>query len=138
MGLPWLVGLEYEVGMIEFRRISAALRGALVLVTLIAVSVIGLSSAPIATPRDQTSMQAFVLAGGDLSQLCANTDDSDHADHQDCPACRLAITEAIATAVPDLVDLGLSPAPRIPVSAEGRVTFRVRDPALGVRGPPLA
>jgi hypothetical protein len=85
-----------------------------------------------------SSLQAFVLAGGELADLCADTDGDGLPDPGDCPACQIVASADLPKAnltfhAADLAFVASVVAPR-----ESRAVRMVLDPARGMRAPPLA
>lgn len=83
----------------------------------------------------EPALDAFVLAGGDLSQICADTG-GDAMAGEDCPACHLTATLLVPPhhATASMVDLRL--VAQVDAPRESRALHRVRDPARGLRAPP--
>ncbi|MDD9707746.1 MAG: hypothetical protein V7698_04230 [Paracoccaceae bacterium] len=91
-----------------------------------------------APAQSDVAVQAYVLAGGSLAELCADPLDDSLPAHMDCPACHLVATCAGGTQ-PDLLrDADLRMLSRVVAPQENRAARMVLDPALGLRAPPLA
>jgi len=80
---------------------------------------------------------AFLMAGGTLDDVCHDGGDDGIA-KGDCPACHLQAAMILPEALPsaraaDLVFVAKVVAPR-----ESRAARMVRDPARGLRAPPVA
>lgn len=88
-------------------------------------------------PAQSAALEAYALAGGDLADLCGGADGKAMAGGH-CPVCHVAGTM-------------LLPDPSMPVQAAGFGRFaeisvmpqtashpRARDPANGLRAPPVA
>lgn len=124
--------------MVTRPTIQSRIRALIASVLLIAVAAVGLVHAAPMTDRDQSSLLAFVQAGGDPAQLCADADGDGRLDHQDCPACRLMASIVLPVPAPAILPLRpvlvtCTTAPRA-----SRAVAVVRDPAHGLRAPPAA
>ncbi|MCB6178979.1 hypothetical protein LHP98_12680 [Rhodobacter sp. Har01] len=87
---------------------------------------------------DQAALDAFLLAGGELSDLCGDADGDGLPDHPGCQACQIAGAADLPAPLTsarkaDLVFVAEVVAPR-----ESRAVRAVLDPARGLRAPPLA
>lgn len=83
-------------------------------------------------------LQSYVLAGGDLADLCADTDGDGLADHDDCPACHIAATADLPDAGLTFHDADIAFVAKVVAPRENRAVRVVLDPARGLRAPPLA
>lgn len=118
-------------------RFAAFLSRLAVVATLVAALVMVGFAHRTPAPTD-TAVQAYVLAGGSLADLCANPADDGLPAHMDCPACHIVAT-ATGGNQPDLAhaaDLTMTAQRAAP--RENRTARMVLDPALGLRAPPLA
>ncbi|MCC7320788.1 MAG: hypothetical protein IT542_07405 [Rubellimicrobium sp.] len=81
---------------------------------------------------------ALVLAGVDLSALCADPHEGGQAARGDCPACHIvkAFDLPPQVAAPRALSFGVVVAVAFP--GESRAIRRVLDPALGAQAPPPA
>lgn len=84
------------------------------------------------------ALEAYVLAGGSLADLCGDADGDGLPDHSDCPVCHLTATAPPAGGGLVLQDAGLILIARIEAPRESRAVRAVLDPARGLRAPPLA
>jgi hypothetical protein len=91
----------------------------------------------VAAPED-ASLQAFLLAGGDVGDLCADTDGDGLPDHGDCPACHIMAAVDLPSATLGLRDADLVFVAAVVAPRESRAVRAVLDPARGMRAPPLA
>ena len=118
------------------RDLRLSLQRALVLVAL-TLALVATGFAHRMPSVNTAELQAFVLAGGDLAELCGDFDGDGRPDHGDCPACHISAGADLPgqTVLPrdaDLVFIARITAPR-----ESRVVRAVLDPARGLRAPPL-
>ena len=86
---------------------------------------------------DSMALDAFVLAGGDLADLCDEPGGNGVGGRSDCPACHVAGTAdvpapALVPRKAELIVLAAVSAPR-----ESRAQRPVRDPGHAMRAPPL-
>ena len=88
----------------------------------------------------QAALQAYMLAGGQAADLCADragkTPDL-HA-HQGCPVCHLVGGAVPPGGAPSLRDANLTFVAAMVAPAESRALRAVRDPVRSLRAPPLA
>jgi hypothetical protein len=87
---------------------------------------------------DDAALQAFLLTGGDLADLCSDADGDGRADHDDCPACQIAGGADLPPATLRLRDADLVFVATIVAPRESRAVRRILDPSRGLRAPPLA
>ena len=87
---------------------------------------------------DSVALDAFVLAGGDLADLCGEPGGKGMGGQSDCPACHGVGTAEIAAPglVPRKAELIVEAAMTAP--QESRTRRPVRDPGHAMRAPPLA
>ena len=86
---------------------------------------------------DDLAQQSYVLAGGDLSGLCGDADGDGLPDHIDCPACHLTGNAPPPAAPPALQDAAPRLLATVTAPRESHALRMVRDPARGLRAPPL-
>ena len=84
------------------------------------------------------ALEAYVLAGGSLADLCGDADGDGLPDHPDCPVCHLTATAPPTGGGLVVQDAGLILIARIEAPRENRAVRAVLDPARGLRAPPLA
>ena len=82
--------------------------------------------------------QAYVLAGGDLADICGDIDGDGLPDHADCPACHIVATADLPASNLTLHDADLAFVAKVVAPRESRAVRVVLDPARGMRAPPLA
>lgn len=108
---------------------------ALTLILAVATAALGFAHRP--PSADDEAFAAYVLAGGDLADLCGDTDGDGLSDH-DCPACHLTAS----TLAPDPIETPRSAELRfvaqVVAPRESRAVRHVLDPARGLRAPPFA
>lgn len=108
----------------------------LTIALMVALGAIGLAHR-VVTP-DSAARYAFVLAGGDLSGLCGDAHEDGRADRGDCPACHIVKAFDLPVQLPALADDAPHLLAIAIVAPDSRVAWRVRDPAHGMRAPPVA
>ena len=109
----------------------------LLLIAVLALAGIAGAFAHRASPEETVRIQTYVLAGGSMADLCSDMVDPG-AMPPDCPICHLLAAAVLppppgAAGPAGLVLPGATTAPR-----ESLALRHVRDPARGVRGPPVA
>lgn len=87
---------------------------------------------------DSAELQAYLGAGGELSQLCADADADGRPGHGDCPACHIAADADLPPKASGLRDADLVFVATVVAPRESRAVRHVLDPARGLRAPPLA
>lgn len=118
------------------QRLAILSRLAVVATLVAALVMIGFAHR--APAQSDAAVQAYVLAGGSLSDLCADPLDDGMPAHLDCSACQIVAAGA-EPRQPDLRrDADLRMLSRIVAPNESRATRMMLDPALGLRAPPLA
>lgn len=108
---------------------------ALTLILAVATAALGFAHKP-PSATDQ-ALTAYVLAGGDLSDLCADLDGDGWPDHG-CPACHLTGSALLPDSVEAARSAELRFVAQVISPRESRAARTVRDPARGLRAPPLA
>ena len=86
---------------------------------------------------DDVALQSFILAGGDVADLCVDADGDGLTAQMDCPACHIKTAADLpkmeqVVRIADLVFVAKVVAP-----CESRALRMVLDPARGLRAPPL-
>lgn len=112
----------------------------LVLVLAVSTALLGLAHR---TPSISDEVSAALeLAGLDGGSICGSGDAGDGSGPRmksdGCPVCRLVATASLPDLLLPLATMGFTRVAVIPMPGESRAVERVRDPALGLRGPPLA
>lgn len=82
--------------------------------------------------------QAYVLAGGDLADICGDIDGDGLPDHANCPACHIVATADLPASNLTLRDADLAFVAKVVAPRESRAVRGVLDPVRGMRAPPLA
>jgi hypothetical protein len=125
----------YHIGLM---RISLSSLRRLALLVAVTVALVATGYAHRMPSGNDVLFEAYVLAGGDLSDLCGDSGGDGMPDHGDCPACHI-----VGCALPVRTDLPLHDADlvfvaKIVAPRESRALRVVLDPARGLRAPPLA
>ena len=110
----------------------------LILVATVTVALLATGFAHRVPLANDTALRAFVLAGGDLADICADTDGDGHPDRGDCPACHIVTAADLPAADLTIHDANLAYVAKVVAPRESRAVRSVLDPALGMRAPPLA
>lgn len=87
-------------------------------------------------PQD-TALAAYVLAGGDLDDLC-DAGSGKSLTQTDCDACRLVGAAVLPPPEPGFVAVERAFAATVLIPSRSVAARAPRDPALGNRAPPLA
>ena len=112
----------------------------LAVVLLLACSLLATGFAHRVPGVAQAAFQAYVLAGGGAADLCiAGTGTGgDRHGHDQCPVCHLTGSAVLPDATPGIRDADLTFLAHVVQPCESRALRMVRDPARGLRAPPLA
>ncbi|QYZ69554.1 hypothetical protein [Neotabrizicola shimadae] len=86
---------------------------------------------------NDSMIDAFLLSGGSLADLCGDTDGNGLPDHGDCPACHIVASAELPDANLTLNDVDLAFVAKVIAPGESRALRTVLDPARGMRAPPL-
>ncbi len=86
---------------------------------------------------NEVVVDAYVLAGGDLADLCAEGGADKHVSHRDCVACTTASIADLPAAVSSAHDADLAFVAEVVAPRASRAVRAVSDPARGLRAPPL-
>jgi len=119
-------------------RIPSLILRRLAVVAVLAFALVATGLAHRLPAHDGAALQAFVLAGGDLSDLCTDAEGTEETAQDDCPACRIAAAVGLPQATPLSHDAGLILLATVTAPRASRVARPVLDPAHGLRAPPLA
>lgn len=109
----------------------------LVLTLLLGVALVASAFAHRMPQVQDVGLQSYLLAGGDLADLC-NHADREPAASGDCAACRLVGCVVLPDPRPDFVAVERTFAVTVLIPARKVARRSPRDPALGNRAPPLA
>lgn len=90
------------------------------------------------TTSDDLAMQAYVLAGGDLGDLCLDANGDGLPDHRDCPACHIVASGDLPSATGALRDADLVFVAKVVAPRESRAVRAVLNSAHRLRAPPVA
>ncbi|WP_106472571.1 hypothetical protein [Pukyongiella litopenaei] len=84
------------------------------------------------------AIEAYVLAGGDIANICGDPGSDNTVAHPDCPACRIAGSVLLPDAPQSMTDIDFVFVATVVAPRERRAILTVLDPARGMRAPPLA
>jgi hypothetical protein len=87
---------------------------------------------------NDSMIEAFLLSGGSLADLCADTNGDGLPDHGDCPACHIVASAGLPDAGLTFHEADLAFVAKVVAPRENRAVRVVLDPARGMRAPPLA
>jgi hypothetical protein len=110
----------------------------LLLIAAISVALVATGFSHRSPSLDDTALQAFMMSGGDLADLCSDADGDGRGDHLDCPACHISATADLPHTEFGLHDADLIFVAHVVAPRESRAVRIVLDPARGLRAPPLA
>lgn len=110
----------------------------LALMFALTVALVAAGSGHRVPSANDAMIEAFVLSGGSLADLCADTDGNGLPDHGDCPACHIVASADLPEADLTLRDADLAFVAKVVAPRESRALRLVLDPARGLRAPPLA
>lgn len=110
----------------------------LALLAVLTVALVATGFAHRMPSTDDASLTAYVLAGGDLAELCGDLDGDGLPDHSDCPACQITGNADLPPASLTLRAADLAFVAQVVAPRESRAVRMVLDPARGLRAPPLA
>ncbi|MFZ1468820.1 MAG: hypothetical protein WAT09_07540 [Paracoccaceae bacterium] len=120
--------------MIGFMRYCLA-RASLLLVLATALVMTGFAHRMPNT--DDMARAAYVLAGGDIADLCAEPGSPGRVGHPDCPACQIVGPATVPPSLLSVRSAELIFVASVVAPRENRAVRAVLDPALGMRAPPL-
>jgi hypothetical protein len=127
--------LQHNVGVM---RNAVTLFHRLVLIFALTVALVATGYGHRIPSANDSMIEAFLLSGGSLADLCADTDGDGQPDHGDCPACHIVASPDLPDADLTLHDADLAFVAKVVAPRESRAVRGVLDPALGMRAPPLA
>lgn len=117
--------------------LRSSLAGLLVVISLI-VALAATGLAHHAPSSADLGKQAFLLSGGSMGDLCTDMDDDSAPPADDCQACHLVGSAIVPTTDLPLLQAELAFQAKVTAPRESRALRVVRDPALGLRAPPIA
>lgn len=119
------------------KRILHGIRG-VGLIALLTVALVATAFAHrIPNPSD-IAIEAYVLAGGDISDICGDLRSDGKATHRDCPACHIFGSAMLPDAQQNIIHVDYVYVATVIAPRENRAVRSVLDPARGMRAPPLA
>lgn len=118
-------------------RINRLRLHSLILMLVLGVSMMLSAFAHSMPAPEDTALASFVMAGGDLSDICNDSGDA-KKQVSGCDACRLVGAAVMSEPMLCPVAVERVIAATVLIPAETRATRAPRDPALGGRAPPLA
>ncbi|MFV0514037.1 MAG: hypothetical protein ACK5MY_10475 [Jhaorihella sp.] len=83
------------------------------------------------------AVEAYVLAGGDIFNICDDPGSDDKPAHRDCPACRIAGSVLLPDAPQSMADIDFVFVATVVAPRERRAILTVLDPVRAMRAPPL-
>ena len=119
------------------RRILHGIPGA-GLIALLAIALVATAFMHRFPTAADLAVEAYVLAGGDMSDICGETGTDGTVTHRDCPACQIVGAALLPDAPHNIIRVNFAYVATVIAPRESRAIRMVRDPALGLRAPPLA
>ena len=110
----------------------------LMLLAVLTVALVAPGFAHRVPSTSDASLAAYMLAGGEIADLCGDLDGDGLPDHADCPACHIAGGADLPPAILTLRDADLAFVAQVTAPRESCAVRAVLDPARGLRAPPLA
>lgn len=120
-----------------FKRILHGIRGA-GLIALLTVALVATAFAHRIPNSSDIAIDAYVLAGGDISDICGDPGSDGKATHRDCPACHIIGPAMLPDAPQSIIRVDYIYVATVIAPRESRAVRSVLDPARGMRAPPLA
>lgn len=119
------------------KRFIHGIRGG-ALVALLAVALVATAFAQRLPTTSDLTIEAFALAGGDISDICGEGEVDGQVSHRDCLACHIVGLAKLADAPQNIVEANYVFVAAVIATRESRAIRTVLDPAHGMRSPPLA
>ncbi|WP_035026157.1 hypothetical protein [Gemmobacter nectariphilus] len=119
------------------RRIVHGIHG-VGLIALLAFALVATGFAHRVPSASDIAVEAYVLAGGDISDICGDMGSDGKTTHRDCPACHIVGSTMLPDAPQSLADVNYVFVATVIAPRESRAIRTVLDPARGMRAPPLA
>jgi hypothetical protein len=133
--LEFLPPLQHNVVVM---RNAVTLFHRLVLIFSLTVALVATGYGHRMPSANDSMIDAFILSGGSLADLCADTDGDGLPDHDDCPACHIVASADLPDAGLTIHDADLAFVAKVVAPRESRAVRVVLDSARGMRAPPLA
>lgn len=108
------------------------------LIALLTVALVATGFAHRLPSASDLTIEAYALAGGDISDLCGEQGADDKVTHRDCPACHIVGSAMFPDAQPTIAEVDYVFVATVVAPRESRAVRAVLDPARGMRAPPLA
>ncbi len=107
-----------------------------VLTAIVALALVAVGFGHRVPTATDAAIEAFQLAGGDLSDLCG--DETQGSAHRDCPACHITSASLLPDPAETVRDAELRLLVEVIAPRQSRIVHAVRDPVRGMGAPPLA
>jgi len=85
----------------------------------------------------EARLQAYALAGGDISSICAETGSGDTQSHADCLACHIIGSAVLLGAPQSPIQANFVVVATLAPPQERRATHAALNVAHGARAPPI-
>ena len=105
---------------------------------LVAMLTVALVATGFAHRMPSAAQEAFVMAGGELADLCGDEDGSGAGALGDCFACHVTAAVILPDAALSIRDADLTFVAEVIAPRESRALRHLDDPTRASRGPPLA
>lgn len=119
------------------KRILHGIRG-VGLIALLTVALVATGFAHRIPNASDIAIEAYVLAGGDISDICGDLGSDGKTTHRDCPACHIVGSAMLPDAPQSVADVNYVYVATVVAPQESRAIRTVLDPARGMRARPLA
>lgn len=119
------------------KRILHGIRG-VGLIALLTVALVATAFAHRLPSASDIAIEAYGIAGVDISDICGDGGADGKAAHPDCPACHIVGSVMMPDALQNIVQVNYAFVATVIAPRESRSTRSVLDPARGMRAPPLA
>jgi hypothetical protein len=109
-----------------------------VAVAIMVLALAGVGAVHSVSQSESPQVEAFLLTGGSLADLCADTDGDGMPDHGECPECQVGAATAVPAIAMPLQEVDLAFVAKVVAPKESRAIRKVLNPANGLRAPPVA
>lgn len=110
----------------------------MVLLAVLTVALVATGFAHRLPNAEDAAVQAYVAAGGALTDLCGDVSGKGDVAPADCPACHIASNMMPAPGTPSIRDADLIFVATIVAPRESRALRHLSDPSHSSQSPPLA
>lgn len=108
------------------------------LIALLSIALVATAFAHKIPTASDLALDAYVLAGGSMADLCGDGDGDGAMAHRDCQACSIIGTAMLPDAPQAVTRVNYAYVATIVAPRAARAIRTVLDPARAMRAPPLA